>query len=266
MRKEWQGSVRGPWSVVRSRKNPSALSTTDHGLTGNSYKGRHTHSYNGPGFDAGCERVNETAQKNRKSQTIGELRPNRGMWRTIPARGVLLLLSSNQHENQRERGLSARPPPNGPNGSPTDDSPGSPASPILSPFPIPVRQPSLGHLLPRRWPSFFVGSGNRLLPGQVEVGSIGALGWNVEPECRLLVVASRQPNHRLRVRIRVEVGGYCCTSSMWLVYRCRWQIELLFKRAKGLSGWSFSHGRNGNRVLTESRACSCQSLTFVLWA
>jgi Transposase DDE domain len=39
--------------------------------------------------------------------------------------------------------------------------------------------------------------------------------------------------------------------ELWLVYRCRWQIELLFKRAKGLAGWSFSHGRNGNRVLTE---------------
>ena len=35
------------------------------------------------------------------------------------------------------------------------------------------------------------------------------------------------------------------------MYRCRWQIELLFKRAKGMAGWSFSHGSGGDRVLAE---------------
>jgi hypothetical protein len=39
--------------------------------------------------------------------------------------------------------------------------------------------------------------------------------------------------------------------GVWVTYRCRWQIELLFKRAKGLAGWSVSHGRNGQRVLVE---------------
>ena len=39
--------------------------------------------------------------------------------------------------------------------------------------------------------------------------------------------------------------------SVWIVYRCRWQIELLFKRAKQQCGWEFSHGREGYRVLVE---------------
>jgi hypothetical protein len=39
--------------------------------------------------------------------------------------------------------------------------------------------------------------------------------------------------------------------EVWLAYRCRWQVELLFKRAKGMAGWSFSHGVNGDRVLAE---------------
>jgi hypothetical protein len=39
--------------------------------------------------------------------------------------------------------------------------------------------------------------------------------------------------------------------SVWVAYRCRWQIELLFKRAKQLGGWEMSRGRNGYRVLVE---------------
>lgn len=40
-------------------------------------------------------------------------------------------------------------------------------------------------------------------------------------------------------------------KEVWLVYRCRWQIELLFKRARPLAGWGFSHGHRGERVLVE---------------
>lgn len=40
-------------------------------------------------------------------------------------------------------------------------------------------------------------------------------------------------------------------KEIWLVYRCRWQIELVFKRARQLAGWGFSHGRRGERVLVE---------------
>jgi hypothetical protein len=39
--------------------------------------------------------------------------------------------------------------------------------------------------------------------------------------------------------------------ELWVVYRCRWQIELLFKRAKQLAGWGSSWGRSGARVLVE---------------
>lgn len=40
-------------------------------------------------------------------------------------------------------------------------------------------------------------------------------------------------------------------KEVWVVYRCRWQIELLFKRAKQLAGWGFSWGRSGGRILVE---------------
>jgi AcrR family transcriptional regulator len=53
--------------------------------------------------------------------------------------------------------------------------------------------------------------------------------------------------------------------EVWLAYRCRWQIELLFKRAKGMAGWSFSHGRNGERVLAELLA-KILGLIVLHWA
>jgi hypothetical protein len=40
-------------------------------------------------------------------------------------------------------------------------------------------------------------------------------------------------------------------KQLWLVYRCRWQIELLFKRAKQQCGWGFSWGQSGQRILIE---------------
>jgi hypothetical protein len=40
-------------------------------------------------------------------------------------------------------------------------------------------------------------------------------------------------------------------KELWLVYRCRWQIELLFKRAKQQGGWGFSWGKTGQRLLIE---------------
>jgi Transposase DDE domain len=40
-------------------------------------------------------------------------------------------------------------------------------------------------------------------------------------------------------------------KEVWLVYRCRWQVELLFKRAKQQAGWGFSWGRTGERILVE---------------
>ena len=52
---------------------------------------------------------------------------------------------------------------------------------------------------------------------------------------------------------------------MWLAYRCRWQIELLFKRAKGMAGWSFSHGHSGDRVLAELLA-KVLGLIVLHWA
>lgn len=53
--------------------------------------------------------------------------------------------------------------------------------------------------------------------------------------------------------------------EVWVAYRCRWQVELLFKRAKGLTGWSFTHGRSGDRVVAELLA-KVLGLVVLHWA
>lgn len=57
--------------------------------------------------------------------------------------------------------------------------------------------------------------------------------------CDWLVFATNVPAERLSAK------------EVWVVYRCRWQIERLFKRAKQLAGWGFSWGRTGARRLVE---------------
>jgi hypothetical protein len=57
--------------------------------------------------------------------------------------------------------------------------------------------------------------------------------------CAWLVYATNVPVAMLSVK------------EVWVVYRCRWQIELLFKRARQLAGWGFSWGRTGARILVE---------------
>jgi hypothetical protein len=57
--------------------------------------------------------------------------------------------------------------------------------------------------------------------------------------CAWLVYATNVPAAMLSVK------------EVWVAYRCRWQIELLFKRAKQLAGWGFSWGRTGARILVE---------------
>jgi len=53
--------------------------------------------------------------------------------------------------------------------------------------------------------------------------------------------------------------------ELWTAYRCRWQIELLFERSKGMAGWSFSHGSNGDRVVAELLA-KVLGLVVLHWA
>jgi Transposase DDE domain len=60
--------------------------------------------------------------------------------------------------------------------------------------------------------------------------------------CAWLVYATNVPVALLSVK------------EVWVVYRCRWQIELLFKRAKQLAGWGFSWGRSSVRILVELHA------------
>lgn len=71
--------------------------------------------------------------------------------------------------------------------------------------------------------------------------------------CDWLVLATNVPAARLDAR------------ELWVVYRCRWQVELLFKRGKQQLGWTFSHGRKGDRVLTEVLAKLLGTIV-VLWA
>ena len=40
-------------------------------------------------------------------------------------------------------------------------------------------------------------------------------------------------------------------EELWILYRVRWQVELLFKRWKGGSGLGKSRGRRGPRMLCE---------------
>jgi hypothetical protein len=53
--------------------------------------------------------------------------------------------------------------------------------------------------------------------------------------------------------------------ELWLAYRCRWQVELLFKQAKGMAGWSFTHGESGGRVMAELLA-KVLGLIILHWA
>lgn len=70
--------------------------------------------------------------------------------------------------------------------------------------------------------------------------------------CDWLVFATNVPPEKLSAQ------------EVWVVYRCRWQIELLFKRAKGQLGWAFSRGRCGWRVLAEVYA-KLLGLVVVHW-
>ena len=54
-------------------------------------------------------------------------------------------------------------------------------------------------------------------------------------------------------------------KELWLVYRSRWQIELLFKRSKQQMGLEFSHGRKGERVVVEVLAKLLGSVVM-LWS
>lgn len=53
--------------------------------------------------------------------------------------------------------------------------------------------------------------------------------------------------------------------ALWSLYRCRWQVELLFRRFKQRLGWSFSHGRTGHRVLTELLAKLLGAVVVLWW-
>jgi hypothetical protein len=59
--------------------------------------------------------------------------------------------------------------------------------------------------------------------------------------------------------------GLLAAREVWTAYRCRWQVELIFKRAKGMAGWSFTHGVNGDRVMAELLA-KVLGLVVLHWA
>jgi AcrR family transcriptional regulator len=66
----------------------------------------------------------------------------------------------------------------------------------------------------------------------------------------------------LATNVPVSVLG---PREVWVAYRCRWQVELLFKRAKGMAGWSFTHGKNPDRVVAELLA-KVLGLVVLHWA
>ncbi|MFO0927273.1 MAG: IS4 family transposase [Gemmataceae bacterium] len=120
----------------------------------------------------------------------------------------------------------------------------------------------------------------------------GDLAKSVGTPCRLVALrcpraVAAQRRRQLRTRRRRKEGKEptagqlaCCdwvvlaTSvpaavlgprEVWIAYRCRWQVELLFKRCKGLAGWSFTHGVKGDRVLAELLA-KVLGLIVLHWA
>jgi len=70
--------------------------------------------------------------------------------------------------------------------------------------------------------------------------------------CDWLVLATNVPAERLNA------------VELWVVYRCRWQVELLFKRCKSRLGWSETQGRSGERIVVEVLA-KVLGLIVVLW-
>jgi AcrR family transcriptional regulator len=66
----------------------------------------------------------------------------------------------------------------------------------------------------------------------------------------------------LATNVPVSVLG---PREAWVAYRRRWQVELLFKRAKGTAGWSFTHGKNADRVVAELLA-KVLGLVVLHWA
>jgi hypothetical protein len=71
--------------------------------------------------------------------------------------------------------------------------------------------------------------------------------------CDWLVLATNVPATQLTPR------------ELWIVYRCRWQVELLIKRGKQQLGWTFSRGHRGARVLVELYA-KLVGFVVVHWA
>jgi hypothetical protein len=71
--------------------------------------------------------------------------------------------------------------------------------------------------------------------------------------CDWLVLASNVPAKELTA------------AELWVVYRCRWQVELLFKRGKQQLRWTSSHGKKGDRVLVEVLA-KLLACVVVHWA
>jgi hypothetical protein len=156
------------------------------------------------------------------------------------------------------------------------------------------------HWISRIPASTYVRSGGDWLPvGQWlrglcgdSVDVAGELAKSVGTACRLVALrcppaVAAQRRRRLRERRQKKDGkqpseaqlaacDWTCFATnvptavlapreVWLAYRCRWQIELLFKRAKGMAGWSFSHGVNGERVVAELLA-KVLGLVVLHWA
>lgn len=122
------------------------------------------------------------------------------------------------------------------------------------------------------------------VPGEL-ARSVGTACRLVAPRCPPAVAAERR--RRLRAQRRRKErkeptaaplamcdwtafatnvpGTVLKPVEVWVAYRCRWQVELLIKRAKGLAGWSFTRGRNGERVVAELLA-KVLGLVVLHWA
>ena len=124
----------------------------------------------------------------------------------------------------------------------------------------------------RKWPSWLQSLRQSLFDGQMQLGQTDPLPVRlIARRCPAAIASERRRRCHARAKkacrgtaSRLQLAA--CDWQVWAtnvpasllsaeevgtVYRCRWQIELFFKRAKSLGGWQIDAKNRADRVLVE---------------